>query len=119
MGSEQATVGSEDFAEFCIHRKIQLTDLRPKIPVPTSNGGQDQYSAYQGMTSLKERRSLARPSEAATSKPHQALSVDRIRGQSRLGRVKLLEFNEAKNWAEVEQTHLRLFEFRRVEILPA
>ena len=106
---------------FVYAQKIQLTDPRPKMPVPTSSGGSHQYSAYQGMTSQRKgRRSVALTSEdTATSKPHQALSVDRIRGQSRLGRVKLLEFSEAKNWAEVEQTHLRLFEFRRVEILPA
>ena len=67
------------------------------------------------MTSLSPYAIMPRhrkQSETVSTKPHQALSVDRIRGKSKIGKVKMLEFSEAKNWAEIEQTHIRLFEFQ-------
>ena len=99
---------------------FMLLTIRPKWPVPTSGSSRhSSYVTHRPMTSLspyaimpRHRKQSAAAAQQSGNTPHQALSVDRIRGQNKIGKVKMLEFSEAKNWAEIEQTHIRLFEFQ-------
>ena len=81
-----------------------LLTIRPKWAVPPASPA--RFGIYGGEAHTPRQR------KQSTSTPHQALSVDRTRGKAKIGKVKMLEFNQAKNWAEIEQTHIRLFEFQ-------
>ena len=72
---------------------IILLTVRPKAPIPL----------------LRKRRS-ALISGGGSQKPHQIMTIDRVRGRNKQGNIRLLEFSEAKNWEELEHTHIRLFQ---------
>ena len=48
------------------------------------------------------------------AKPHQIMTIDRVRGRGKHGDIRMLEFSQAKNWEELEQTHLRLYQFNPI-----
>ena len=84
---------------------FMLLTIRPKWAVPPASPASLGIYGGEALTPPRQRKQ-------STSTPHQALSVDRIRGKAKIGKVKMLEFNQAKNWADIEQTHIRLFEFQ-------
>ena len=87
-----------------------LLTIRPRRPVPS--GYKSPSPRVTGEGGQPDSFSLRAPrAPQGPLRPHQALSVDRIRGRSHTGMVKMVQFSEAKQWSDIEQTHIRLFEF--------